>query len=47
MVIKGKVDKNAFKDAFKARNLDSSTDVQQFLDQMVGDNQGFDINNVI
>jgi len=40
MVIKGKVDKNAFKDAFKARNLDSSTDVQQFLDQMVGDNQG-------
>merc|ERR1719419_1356264 len=40
MVIKGKVDENAFKDAFKARNLDSSTDVQQFLDQMVGDNQG-------
>jgi len=40
MVIKGKVDKSAFKDAFKARDLDSKTDVQQFLDQMVGDSQG-------
>merc|ERR1712117_815987 len=40
MVIKGKVDKSAFKEAFKARNIDSNTDVQKFLDQMVGDNQG-------
>lgn len=42
MVIKGKVDKSAFKDAFKARNIDASTDVQKFLDQMVGDNQGYE-----
>jgi len=40
MVIKGKVDKSAFKDAFKAKNLDSNTDVQKFLDQMVDDSQG-------
>jgi len=40
MVIKGKVDKSAFKDAFKARNLDANEDVQNFIDQMVGDNQG-------
>lgn len=40
MVIKGKVDKSAFKDAFKAKNLDDNADVQAFLDQMVGDNQG-------
>jgi len=40
MVIKGKVDKSAFQDAFKARNMDANTDVQKFLDQMVGDNQG-------
>lgn len=40
MVIKGKVDKSAFKEAFKARNIDSNTDVQKFLDQMVGDNEG-------
>ena len=41
MVIKGKVDKSAFQDAFKARNMDANTDVQKFLDQMVGDNQGW------
>jgi len=40
MVIKGKVDKSAFKEAFKAKNIDSNTDVQKFLDQMVGDNEG-------
>jgi len=40
MVIKGKVDKSAFKDAFKAKNMDENADVQAFLDQMVGDNQG-------
>ena len=40
MVIKGKVDKSAFKEAFKQRNMDENTDVQKFLDQMVGDNQG-------
>ena len=40
MVIKGKVDKSAFKEAFKARNIDANTDVQKFLDQMVGDKQG-------
>merc|ERR1712045_597708 len=40
MVIKGKVDKSAFKDAFKAKNMDESADVQNFLEQMVGDSQG-------
>ena len=40
MVIKGKVDKSAFKDAFKAKNMDENADVQAFLDQMVGDKQG-------
>jgi len=40
MVIKGRVDKAAFKEAFKTRNLDSNIDVQTFLDQMVGDSQG-------
>ena len=40
MVIKGKVDKAAFKEAFKARNLDSNIEVQTFVDQMVGDSQG-------
>ena len=40
MVIKGKVDKSAFQDAFKARNMDENTDVQNFLEQMVGDDQG-------
>eukprot|EP00092_Neocalanus_flemingeri_P061266 GFUD01073621.1.p1 GENE.GFUD01073621.1~~GFUD01073621.1.p1 ORF type:complete len:613 (+),score=181.51 GFUD01073621.1:117-1955(+) len=40
MVIKGKVDKSAFKEAFKAKNLDSNADVQKFLDQMVDDDQG-------
>jgi len=40
MVIKGKVDKAAFKEAFKARNLDSNIEVQTFVDQMVGDDQG-------
>jgi len=40
MVIKGKVDKSAFKEAFKAKNMDENADVQAFLDQMVGDNQG-------
>ena len=41
MVIKGRVDKAAFKEAFKTRNLDSNIDVQTFLDQMVGDSQGY------
>ena len=41
MVIKGKVDKSAFKEAFKAKNIDSNTDVQKFLDQMEGDNEGY------
>merc|ERR1712242_686856 len=40
MVIKGKVDKSAFQEAFKARNMDENTDVQNFLEQMVGDNEG-------
>lgn len=40
MVIKGRVDKAAFKEAFKARNLDSNIEVQSFVDQMVGDSQG-------
>merc|ERR1712013_67918 len=40
MVIKGRVDKAAFKEAFKSRNLDSNIDVQTFLDQMVGDSEG-------
>ena len=42
MVIKGKVDKSAFKDAFKAKNMDENADVQAFLDQMVGDTEGWD-----
>ena len=41
MVIKGRVDKAAFKEAFKTRNLDSNIDVQTFLEQMVGDDQGY------
>lgn len=40
MVIKGNVDKSAFKEAFKSKSLDENADVQKFLDQMVGDNQG-------
>jgi len=40
MVIKGKVDKSAFEEAFKARDLDDNNDVQKFLDQMVDDSQG-------
>jgi len=40
MVIKGRVDKAAFKEAFKARNLDSNIEVQTFVEQMVGDSQG-------
>ena len=41
MVIKGNVDKSAFKEAFKSKSLDENADVQKFLDQMVGDNQGY------
>ena len=43
MVIKGRVDKAAFKEAFKSRNLDSNIDVQTFLDQMVGDSEGYEL----
>ena len=45
MVIKGNVDKSAFKEAFKSKvkskSVDENVDVQKFLDQMVGDNQGY------
>jgi len=40
MVIKGKVDKAAFKEAFKAKNLDTNIEVQNFVEQMVGDSEG-------
>ena len=41
MVIKGKVDKAAFKEAFKAKNLDTNIEVQNFVEQMVGDSEGY------
>lgn len=40
MVIKGKVDKAAFTEAFKAKNLDTNIEVQNFVEQMVGDSEG-------
>jgi len=51
MIIKSKISRTAFKDEFSKRGLDANTDVQKFLDQMVGDNQGlihlFDWSNLI
>ena len=39
MVIKGKVDKSAFEDIFKDKNIQTD-DVQQFLTNMTGDDEG-------
>jgi proline dehydrogenase len=39
MVIKGKVDKSAFEDIFKDKNIQTD-DVQQFLKNMTGDDEG-------
>jgi len=39
MVIKGNVDKSAFKDIFKEKNIQSA-DVDNFLENMVGDQEG-------
>jgi hypothetical protein len=41
MVIKGHVNRSAFEDIFKARNiLDQNPDVTKFLENMVGDEEG-------
>jgi len=40
MVIKGRVDKDAFSDAFKAKGIESSADVQTFMANMTGDKDG-------
>lgn len=40
MVIKGKVDKTHFADAFKAKGIERSKDVAAFLDNMTGDEKG-------
>merc|ERR1719206_1409735 len=40
MVIKGKVDKNAFSEAFKAKGIERSKDVETFLANMTGDQEG-------
>ena len=40
MVIKGKVDKTAFSDAFKAKGIERSKDVEKFLANMTGDDAG-------
>merc|ERR1711934_87276 len=40
MVIKGRVDKNAFSDAFKAKGIERSKDVETFLANMTGDDDG-------
>merc|ERR1719403_643468 len=40
MVIKGKVEKNAFSEAFKAKGIERSKDVETFLANMTGDQEG-------
>jgi len=40
MVIKGKVDKDAFTEAFKAKGIERSKDVETFLANMTGDKDG-------
>jgi len=40
MVIKGRVDKNAFSEAFKAKGIERSKDVETFLANMTGDDDG-------
>jgi len=40
MVIKGKVDRAAFAEAFKAKGIERSKDVAAFLDNMTGDDAG-------
>lgn len=40
MVIKGKVDKTAFEEAFKAKGIERSKDVETFLANMTGDKDG-------
>lgn len=40
MVIKGKVDKKSFSEAFKAKGIERSKDVETFLNNMTGDEGG-------
>ena len=39
--LKGRVDKDAFSDAFKAKGIESSADVQTFMANMTGDKDGW------
>ena len=39
--MKGKVDKNAFSEAFKAKGIERSKDVETFLANMTGDQEGY------
>ena len=40
-MLKGRVDKDAFSDAFKAKGIESSADVQTFMANMTGDKDGW------
>ena len=40
-MLKGRVDKNAFSDAFKAKGIERSKDVETFLANMTGDDDGW------
>ena len=39
-MLKGRVDKNAFTEAFKAKGIERSKDVETFLANMTGDQDG-------
>ena len=40
-MFKGRVDKNAFSEAFKAKGIERSKDVETFLANMTGDQDGW------
>ena len=40
-MLKGRVDKNAFTEAFKAKGIERSKDVETFLANMTGDQDGY------
>ena len=40
-MLKGRVDKNAFSEAFKAKGIERSKDVETFLANMTGDQDGW------
>ena len=40
-MLKGRVDKNAFSEAFKAKGIERSKDVETFLANMTGDDDGW------